>query len=88
MTVTSEYLARQIAGARRFASYDRSDPFTLARCMAHIRQGLCDPVWDPSNRELRDIYYEADPTTEARFYVMDGRRVDFTIPTFKNVRRP
>ena len=31
----------QIEGLRRYADFDRSDPFTYARGLAHIRQGLC-----------------------------------------------
>lgn len=37
---------RLVAGAQRYASYDRSDPFTVDRCMCHIRQGLCRPIED------------------------------------------
>ena len=28
------------AGMRRYAEFDKSDPFTLARCMAHQRMGM------------------------------------------------
>jgi hypothetical protein len=38
--------ARLVAGAQRYASYDRSDPFCLDRCMCHIRQGLCRAIGD------------------------------------------
>lgn len=37
---------RLIDGAKRYSSYDRSDPFTLDRCMCHIRQGLCRAIED------------------------------------------
>lgn len=38
-----EELQRQrlIDGARRYAAFDRSDPFTMARVMSHIKNGIC-----------------------------------------------
>lgn len=30
-----------LAALQRYADFDRSDPFTFARGLAHIRQGLC-----------------------------------------------
>ena len=36
--------ARILAGARAYAEFDKSDPFTLARALCHIRQGLCGAV--------------------------------------------
>jgi hypothetical protein len=30
-------------GLKRYADFDRSDPFAFARGAAHIRQGLCGP---------------------------------------------
>ena len=36
-----KHLDRIIAGAERFAAGDKSDPFTFARALAHIKQGLC-----------------------------------------------
>ena len=42
--VMDKYLDRLVEGAKRYASYDRSDPFTTDRCMAHIRQGLCRSI--------------------------------------------
>ena len=38
------YTDRLVAAAQRYASYDRSDPFTMDRCCGHIRQGLCKAV--------------------------------------------
>lgn len=37
------------AAAIRYAEYDKSDPFSLARCLCHIRMGLCGPVITPPN---------------------------------------
>src|SRR5208282_583471 len=44
--LVERYEARLVAGAQRYASYDRSDPFALDRCMCHIRQGLCRAIED------------------------------------------
>jgi hypothetical protein len=44
--VIDKYNDRLVEGAKRYASYDRSDPFTTDRCMAHIRQGLCKSIED------------------------------------------
>ena len=40
------YVSRLVDGALRYASYDRSDPFAIDRCMCHIRQGLCKSLDD------------------------------------------
>ena len=44
--VVKRYNTRMVEAAKRYASYDRSDPFCLDRCAAHIRQGLCKAVED------------------------------------------
>jgi len=49
--VVQRYNDRLVEGAKRYASYDRSDPFTTDRCMAHIRQGVCKSI-DPLRREV------------------------------------
>lgn len=33
---------RRLASAERYAAGDKSDPFTLARCQAHMRNGISD----------------------------------------------
>lgn len=47
------YTDRLIEGAKRYASYDRSDPFTTDRCMAHIRQGICQSI-NPLRKEVNE----------------------------------
>ena len=44
---------RLIEAAKRYASYDRSDPFTMDRCMGHIRQGICKAI-DPLRKEVNE----------------------------------
>ena len=51
--VVDKYLDRLVEGAKRYASYDRSDPFTTDRCMAHIRQGICKPI-NPLRKEVNE----------------------------------
>ena len=34
---------QQIEGAKRYADFERSDPFALDRSLCHIRAGLCGP---------------------------------------------
>ena len=42
MTAIDNKIAREIEGINRFAKADRSDPFTLARCLAHHKAGIAD----------------------------------------------
>ena len=43
-SAVERYIDRLVEAAKRYASYDRSDPFTLDRCCGHIRQGLCKAI--------------------------------------------
>ena len=33
---------QRLEGIKRYAEADASDPFALARCMLHLRQGICN----------------------------------------------
>jgi hypothetical protein len=37
---------RVLNAAKRYAAFDKSDPFALARALCHIRQGLCNYTAD------------------------------------------
>lgn len=50
-TVIEQYRDRLVDAAKRYASYDRSDPFTIDRCCGHIRQGLCKSI-NPFREEV------------------------------------
>ena len=50
-TIIEQYRNRLVEGAKRYASYDRSDPFTMDRCCSHIRQGLCKSI-NPFREEV------------------------------------
>jgi hypothetical protein len=38
---TERYHTLAMAGIANYAAADASDPFTLQRCITHLRQGLC-----------------------------------------------
>ncbi len=46
-TVNERYSARLVEQASLYAKADNSDPFTLVRCLSHIRQGLCGRCDEP-----------------------------------------
>ena len=73
-------LERMIQGAQHYAAADKSDPFTLARCMTHIRTGTASLL---SNGE--DGFYKADPYSEER-YLPNGAAYSVTV--YRNCQRP
>jgi hypothetical protein len=73
---------RLIAGARAYAAADKSDPFTLSRCVAHIRAGICTD----------GVAYEARATQEMReldkgSFFSDGS-TSYAVTVYREVRRP
>ena len=69
-----------VEGAKVYAQFDKTDPFTLQRAMTHIRVGLVNSS---------DDGYSAMPTIEGEsYYDTKGNRVDFPVTRFKNVQRP
>lgn len=52
----------QLAALRRYAEFDRSDPFAYARGAAHIRMGLCAPC---GASEMRWMWREGRRSTGA-----------------------
>lgn len=67
---------RLIEGARNYALADRSDPFTLARCLAHIRVGIVTSSVD---------CYEADFAPETR---KDAHGNSYVVSVPRNMKRP
>ena len=53
LSVIDKYNDRLIEAAKRYASYDRSDLFTIDRCCGHIRQGICKAI-DPLRKEVNE----------------------------------
>ena len=67
-----------LAGARRYAASDRSDPFALARALTHIRVGVAS----------RGSDYSADQYLEERLIKAGERSIVAVVPAYKNVVRP
>ena len=64
-----------VAAAQAYALADRSDPFTLARCHAHLRNGVASI----------DATYSADTVEETRT-LPDGR--EYHVTAYRNITRP
>jgi len=85
MSAIRKLNSRMLDGARRYAAHDRSDPFSAARMVAHMKCGIASV----SNAEHgKHAYYDAEPVLETRSYVQDGREVKFTVTRYQNVVRP
>lgn len=76
--------ARMIEGAHRYAASDRSDPFTLNRCISHIMNGVASA----NNAKQEEGFYDAEEYQESREYNHDGRTVKYTVPAYRNIIRP
>ena len=52
--------------AKRYAAFDKSDPFALARALCHARQGICERRYFNEDTafhkrgELVDCFYDAE----------------------------
>lgn len=73
-------LSRMLEGARNYAAGEKSDPFTLARAMAHIANGVADVSQNGDDR-----FYKADPAQEQR-YLPNGEQYSVTV--YRNMQRP
>ncbi len=55
-----------IRAAKRYAAWDKSDPFTFARALCHIQQGIVgrayhnEPTAFHKKGELIDCFYDAE----------------------------
>ena len=72
--------ARHIAGAKRYAMAEASDPFAFGRCMAHINQGIVG-----FNEKGEEAIYSAEEAVEERRHV-DG--TTYAVTVFRNIKRP
>lgn len=52
----NKQIERMIEGAKHYAAYDKSDPFSLARSLLHIKRGVAG-----INQDGGDAFYSADP---------------------------
>lgn len=84
--------ARMIQAAKVFAAADRTDPFSMARMVTHIDNGVAS-IHAPANRDY-DIaagpgFYNAEMHREARKVTgSDGKEMTFDVPVYRNVVRP
>jgi hypothetical protein len=72
------------AGAKRFAAFDRSDPFTFNRCQAHIRSGVASI----KNLDDQKSYYDCDPYQSSREYQTENGAVKYSVTEYRNLVRP
>ena len=90
---------RMIEGAERYAAADKSDPFTLARCHAHMRSHLApngtlvsiaahhrgEDSKEYSLSSGVDAFYDAKEYTEQRT-TADGK--EYPVTVYRNIVRP
>ena len=81
---------RMIEGAERYAAADKSDPFTLARCHAHMRNGIASHHRGEDSKEYSlssgvDAFYDAKEYTEQRT-TADGK--EYPVTVYRNIVRP
>lgn len=80
---------RLINGARRYAIADRSDPFTLDRCLSEISLGMLDEVQHMNSK--KEICYDASPVTITRQlpsgHFSDGKN-EYLATEYRNMIRP
>ena len=50
---------RLIEGIKRYAAFEKADPFALDRCLCHLRQGLCARTFG-QHGESHDGHYDAE----------------------------
>lgn len=67
--------SRLAEGARAYAAFDASDPFSLARITAHLRAATFNP----------EDSYAAEPVKEMR---LSPSGEHYAVTVYKNVRRP
>lgn len=67
--------------AERYAAADKSDPFTLARCQAHIRNGVAS-LYTQGGQEA---FYNAEEAQEMR-KMPDGS--EYPVTVYRNIIRP
>lgn len=76
--------ARRVAGARRYAEADRSDPFAFARAMTHLSNGIA-----AYGKKGEEQFYDAVETQETRVLpAADGKRVEYQATVYTNRVRP
>lgn len=75
----NRFCERAIFAARRYAEFDRSDPFVFRRAMTHINNGIVGFL-----RDGCDAMYDAVPYDETRV-LPDGR--EYVVTVYRDARR-
>jgi hypothetical protein len=71
-------------GIERYVAADASDPFALARCLAHAKQGICNRRFDEKGNST-DCEYGAVASTAMRL-TADG--TEYPVVIYMNRVRP
>jgi hypothetical protein len=72
--------SNRMEAAKRYALADRTDPWTLARIEAHMRNGICG-----FTDNGLDAFYSADSYVEERVTVTG---TTFPVTVYRNIVRP
>ena len=80
----AEIEADMMVGAKNYSRYDKSDPFSFDRAVAHIKNGICSAGLDRTS----DKFYKAEPYMATRSYQVDGQAHNFNVVEYKNLARP
>lgn len=84
--VLEQRRARLLEGARIYAEFDRSDPFSYNRAMSHIASGIATIEESDKGKMLA---YGGERTREKRNYIgQDGKEIHYDVPSFRNIHRP
>lgn len=86
-TSRRRFLDTAEAGARNYAAFDKSDPFSYARAKCHLASGVVGMV-EQRDGTMVPAIYEATPVNEQRSYTFEGRTVEYSATVYRNVRRP
>ncbi len=91
MNAVELFHQRAIAGARRYAAADRSDPFAFARALTHIRVGIVQPFREEGQDHKTPsgaVMYDATPFTEMREVELTSGKTMVPYTVYRNITRP
>jgi hypothetical protein len=84
-TLAERYRTLKMIGIANYAAADASDPFTLQRCITHLRQGLCSPCEESDMHWLcRD---ERGKWTSGRIGAEIGTPADYNAQPVSEMRK-
>jgi len=87
MASAVEKFQRRVEAAKRYAAADRSDPFALARAIAHLRNGIAGSLQNGD-----EAIYDASEFTETRQLppgvTLSNGDTAFEVKAYRNITRP